>query len=211
MLVLLAWRLDRFDNEYYQNLLRLTWKPRKWDGKPQFEDEETGTLMMLPTDLELIKDPSFRRYTELYAADQDVFFRDFAQAYAKLLALGCPASCDPTKPALRERDVDRYSAEFREHAMHGSVEAAQKVASRADVHALEGTSGRSALHKAAFWGHVLMIEYLLKEARLNPDVQDFYGDTALHDAARFGHTPVVQLVRRDCFFASCGCQSRLVL
>jgi catalase (peroxidase I) len=49
----------RFDNEYYKNLIHRTWVPRKWDGPMQFEDEETGKLMMLPSDLALIKDPIF--------------------------------------------------------------------------------------------------------------------------------------------------------
>lgn len=46
-------------------------------------------LMMLPTDLALATDPVFRPIAEEYARDQDVFFRDFAAAYARLLELGC--------------------------------------------------------------------------------------------------------------------------
>jgi hypothetical protein len=41
----------QFDNEYFVNLLHRTWKLREWDGPLQFEDEESGTLMMLPSDL----------------------------------------------------------------------------------------------------------------------------------------------------------------
>jgi catalase (peroxidase I) len=56
----------RFDNEYYKNLLNRTWVPRKWDGPKQFEDEETGKLMMLPSDLALINDPIFKPIVEEY-------------------------------------------------------------------------------------------------------------------------------------------------
>lgn len=78
--------------------------------------------------------------------------------------------------------------------MHGSVGPARAIAGDCDVHELEATSGRSALHKAAFWGHKQMIAFLLGECRLNANVQDNYGDTALHDAARFGHAEVVDQV-----------------
>jgi len=184
----------RFDNEYYKNLLNRTWVQRKWDGPKQFEDEETGKLMMLPSDLALIEDPIFKPIVEEYAKDEQLFFKDFAQAYAKLLALGCPASCQPnfTTPQLTERD--RLNNEFRELAMHGSVLPAMKIAAKCDVHQVEGTSGRSALHKAAFWGHNKMVEYLVMACKLDVNVQDNYGDTALNDAAKFGHATVVQIL-----------------
>ena len=57
----------RFDNQYFRNLLNLTWKKRNWSGNLQYQDEETGKLMMLPTDLALRDDPQFRVYVELYA------------------------------------------------------------------------------------------------------------------------------------------------
>jgi cytochrome c peroxidase len=43
---------------------------------------------MLPSDMVLIQDPIFRKYVELYAKDEDVFFKDFAKAFSKLLELG---------------------------------------------------------------------------------------------------------------------------
>ena len=44
--------------------------------------------MMLPADLALIQDPEFRKYVEIYAKDEDLFFKDFAKAFSKLLELG---------------------------------------------------------------------------------------------------------------------------
>jgi len=43
---------------------------------------------MLPADLALIIDPEFRKYTELYAKDQDAWFKDFASAFGRMLAFG---------------------------------------------------------------------------------------------------------------------------
>jgi hypothetical protein len=184
----------RFDNEYFVNLIKRKWVPKQWDGPLQFEDEETGMLMMLATDIALIKDPKFRVYVEQYANDEALFFRDFAQAFGKLLLLGCPAQCNPNRPPIVQSERDKLSADFRELAMHGSVLPAREIAPRCDVHQLEPTSGRSALHKAAFWGHNQMVEYLVKECRLNVNVQDNYGDTALHDAAKFGHETVAKIL-----------------
>jgi len=184
----------RFDNEYFTNLLTRTWRPRKWAGPLQFEDEETEKLMMLPTDMALLDEPKFRAVVEEYAKDEAVFFKDFASAFGKLLALGCPPQCDPNRAPPAVSDRDKLSAEFRELAMHGSVAPAKLIATKCDVHQLEPTSNRSALHKAAFWGHNNMVAYLIKECKLDLNVRDNYGDTPLHDAAKFGHETIVRLL-----------------
>lgn len=41
-------------------------------------------------DLALIEDASMRPFVELYAANQDKFFVDFASAFGRLLELGVP-------------------------------------------------------------------------------------------------------------------------
>ena len=43
----------------------------------QFEDP-SGKLMMLPSDIALIQDKSFRQYVKMYAKDGDLFKKDFA-------------------------------------------------------------------------------------------------------------------------------------
>jgi hypothetical protein len=92
----------------------------------------------------------FRVWVEAYANDEQLFFRDFAAAFSKLLALGCPPECDPNKVSLciqsccwidgntRHHTQQLNTAHqvtkkaqlsaseeaglaFREHAMHGSV------------------------------------------------------------------------------------------
>ena len=180
----------KFDNEYYRNLMGLEWRPKEWDGPLQYEDVATQSLMMLPTDMALREDAAFAVFAQKYADDQELFFKDFGEAFGKLLALGAP-SCEREAPT----DVETGSAKFREYAMHGSLDMCKRFAAGpCDPHAAEETSGRTALHKACFWGHVLLTNYLLHDLKLAPDTVDFNGDTALHDAARFGHLELCKLL-----------------
>ena len=91
-----------FSNEYFRLLVEETWtikkthNKRKWTGPEQYEDP-TGKLMLLPSDLALIWDPAFKKVVEVYAKDEEKFFKDFAAAFGKLLALGCPqCSVEPS-------------------------------------------------------------------------------------------------------------------
>jgi len=178
----------RFDNHYFTNLLTLKWKPKEWEGPFQYEDE-SGLLMMLPTDLALIQDEKFRPYVEAYAKDEALFFKDFSEDFSRLVSLGAPVTAVPPPTS-----VQQASAHFREAAMHGSLGVVQSLAGVADVHEIEANSGRTALHKAAFWGHDGTVEFLVNTCHLNANVQDHSGDTALHDAARFGHAKCVEIL-----------------
>lgn len=89
----------RFSNQFYKLLLKLKWHPKDWQGKrkdapfqwaakaPGADDDEEE-LMMLPTDMSLVQDPSFREWVEKYAEDKDLFYKDFAAVFSKLLELG---------------------------------------------------------------------------------------------------------------------------
>merc|ERR1712196_208918 len=88
-------------NEYFRLLVEEPWTPKMthkpdpmngskscpWKGPMQYEDK-TGKLMMLPSDIVLTKDESFAKHVAVYAKDEEVFFKDFAAAFGKLLALG---------------------------------------------------------------------------------------------------------------------------
>lgn len=76
-----------FNNGYFSLLTSIPWNERKWDGPFQYEGSK-GTLMMLPTDLVLIQDKSFKKYVNSYAKDESLFMKDFSAAFAKLLSLG---------------------------------------------------------------------------------------------------------------------------
>nr|DAD41650.1 TPA_asm: hypothetical protein HUJ06_015973 [Nelumbo nucifera] len=62
----------KFDNSYFVELLK----------------GESEGLLKLPTDKALLEVPEFRRYVELYAKDEDAFFRDYAESHKKLSELG---------------------------------------------------------------------------------------------------------------------------
>ncbi|ONM17332.1 L-ascorbate peroxidase S chloroplastic/mitochondrial, partial [Zea mays] len=55
---------------------------------PDIKEKRDQDLLVLPTDAALFEDPKFKVYAEKYAEDQDAFFRDYAEAHAKLSELG---------------------------------------------------------------------------------------------------------------------------
>jgi cytochrome c peroxidase len=63
---------------------------KQWNGPKQFEDVTTKSLMMLPTDMALIKDKEFKKHVERYAKDEEAFFKDFSNVFTRLLELGVP-------------------------------------------------------------------------------------------------------------------------
>lgn len=76
-----------FSNEYFVTLKREKWRKKKWGGPEQYEDENSGKLMMLPADMAFLWDSEFRKYVDKYAEDNDAFSKDFASAFSKLLSL----------------------------------------------------------------------------------------------------------------------------
>jgi cytochrome c peroxidase len=77
-------------NDFFKLLLEEKWQWKKWNGPKQYEDKKTKTLMMLPTDMALVKDKKFMVYVEQYAKDNDAFFQDFSRAVMTLFELGVP-------------------------------------------------------------------------------------------------------------------------
>ncbi|KAG5544456.1 hypothetical protein RHGRI_017022 [Rhododendron griersonianum] len=67
----------KFDNSYFKDI----------------KEKRDEDLLVLPTDAVLFEDPSFKLYAEKYAEDMDAFFKDYAEAHAKLSNLG--AKFDP--------------------------------------------------------------------------------------------------------------------
>eukprot|EP00283_Hemiselmis_rufescens_P016992 CAMPEP_0173437358 /NCGR_PEP_ID=MMETSP1357-20121228/17986_1 /TAXON_ID=77926 /ORGANISM="Hemiselmis rufescens, Strain PCC563" /LENGTH=418 /DNA_ID=CAMNT_0014402535 /DNA_START=74 /DNA_END=1330 /DNA_ORIENTATION=- len=92
----------RFDNLYYVFLTKKNLKYElgnvqtapeglEWTGlgKKQFDVYYMNDVFfMLPVDMVFKEDPKFRPYIDAYAKDQDVWFKDFSEAYGKLLELG---------------------------------------------------------------------------------------------------------------------------
>ena len=77
-------------NDSFRLLLGEKWNFWKWNGPKQYEDKTSKSLMMLPTDMALIKDKEFRKHVERYAKDDQVFFSVFRDVVIKLFELGGP-------------------------------------------------------------------------------------------------------------------------
>lgn len=183
------WTKDpyKFDNAYFKNLLYLNWRRRNWDGPLQYEDAESGELMMTPGDMAIREDSKFREYAELYATDEEAFFKDFSYAYSKLLHLGHPSE--------KKGEIVKSMAtseKFRAEGGAGRLGMLAKLwKDGVNVHEPDPSTGRTVLHKASLSGHDHTIDFLLEQCKINPNVQDFDGDTALHDACRYGQLKVI--------------------
>eukprot|EP00056_Hartaetosiga_gracilis_P018782 m.11863 g.11863 ORF g.11863 m.11863 type:complete len:322 (+) comp7062_c0_seq1:145-1110(+) len=83
------WTRDPYglDNDFFRLLLEETWSIRPNFSPSQYENSGKD-LMMLPADMSLVFDPIFKQYVELYAKDGDLWAKDFAAAFGKLLELG---------------------------------------------------------------------------------------------------------------------------
>jgi len=81
-------------NDYFRLLMDEKWGWRNWNGPKQYQDK-TKSLMMLPTDVALIQDKSFKQHVERYAKDSQVFFKEFSDVIVKLLELGVPFESKP--------------------------------------------------------------------------------------------------------------------
>jgi L-ascorbate peroxidase len=96
----------KFDNSYFKDI----------------KEKRDEDLLVLPTDAVLFEDPSFKVYAEKYAEDMDAFFKDYAEAHAKLSNLGAKfdppegISIDdsPAKDAPEKFIAAKYSSGKRE-------------------------------------------------------------------------------------------------
>lgn len=88
----------RFSNTYYRLMISRSWKEKTLEnGVRQFvhyDEDAEEELMMLPTDLALMADPSFKQWVQVYAQDKDKFFEDFSKVFAKLVELGIQRDAD---------------------------------------------------------------------------------------------------------------------
>ncbi|EYU37947.1 hypothetical protein ABFS82_02G008800 [Erythranthe guttata] len=84
----------KFDNSYFQELLK----------------GESEGLLKLPTDVALLDVPEFRHYVELYAKDEDTFFKDYAESHKKLSELGFSPAPTGAKAIVKDCTILAQSA-----------------------------------------------------------------------------------------------------
>ncbi|CAD6244172.1 unnamed protein product [Miscanthus lutarioriparius] len=98
-----SWTVEwlKFDNSYFKDMKFLSQLPS--------EEQKEQDLLVLPTDAALFEDPSFKVYAEKYAEDQEAFFKDYAEAHAKLSDLG--AKFDPPEGFSLDDDMSAAPAD----------------------------------------------------------------------------------------------------
>lgn len=77
---------DTLDNEYFKTLLTHEWSLEtvQKTNRTQFTNKD-GSLMMLHTDMVFLNDPKFRAIVQSYAEDNDLFLKEFRDAWIKLV------------------------------------------------------------------------------------------------------------------------------
>ena len=80
---------DIFNNEYYSSLLA---HESTAGNPPCCVATAGGGLAQLPTDRALLSDPATRSLVQLYAANQSLFFHDYARAVRKMSLFGRDSS-----------------------------------------------------------------------------------------------------------------------
>mmetsp|Transcript_34688 Transcript_34688/g.91592 ORF Transcript_34688/g.91592 Transcript_34688/m.91592 type:complete len:301 (-) Transcript_34688:4-906(-) len=75
---------NTFDNSYFKEMLAKSYTLEMTaKDLPQNRCPISGTIM-LNTDLALIQDKRFKKHVEIYAEDQDLWFKDFTKAWVQL-------------------------------------------------------------------------------------------------------------------------------
>jgi len=92
-----AWTTSptRWSNQYFTNLLEFDWEKHKgpgghWQWRPKHKAGSNSTeplpdIMMLTADIALLKDPSYLKWVQHYAADEAALTKDFGNAWYKLM------------------------------------------------------------------------------------------------------------------------------
>ncbi|KAL7748191.1 heme peroxidase [Sorochytrium milnesiophthora] len=98
-------------NDFFKLLLSEKWIKKDWQGPLQYTDKATKSLMMLPTDMELLWDRTFKKYTTEFANDEAAFHTAFSSAFKKLIELGVPFPAD-AKETIQQTDRGPIRAGF---------------------------------------------------------------------------------------------------
>lgn len=81
----------QFSNAYAKALLNLNFSPMRTSrGKLQFRDTGTRVLTMMPIEMALLTDESYRSWLVKFNLDPGAFYAAFARAYEKILENGRP-------------------------------------------------------------------------------------------------------------------------
>lgn len=75
---------------------------------------------------------------------------------------------------------------------NGDLALARRMQDKGAEHEARNTVGESAIHLAVKSGDVRLVDFVLQEMRVNPNLRDAFGRTALHWAAQQGSVDICE-------------------
>ncbi|KAM9409520.1 glutaminase 2b [Pholidichthys leucotaenia] len=111
---------------------------------------------------------------------------------------------DPRRQDGDDRNKSIFSLMFA--AYSGDVSALRRFALSSMDMELKDYDSRTPLHIAAAEGHMDVIKFLTETCKVNPFVEDRWGNLPIDDALQFGHDEVVKVLRE--YQQGCGKQEK---
>ncbi|XP_033938761.1 glutaminase 2b [Pseudochaenichthys georgianus] len=100
---------------------------------------------------------------------------------------------DPRRPDGDDRNKSVFNLMFA--AYSGDVSALRRFALSSMDMDLKDYDSRTALHISAAEGHADVVKFLTETCKVNPFVEDRWGNLPVDDALQFGHVEVVKLLK----------------
>ncbi|KAL7407344.1 hypothetical protein ABVT39_007049 [Epinephelus coioides] len=100
---------------------------------------------------------------------------------------------DPRRPEGDDRNKSVFSLMFA--AYSGDVSALRRFALSSMDMGLKDYDSRTALHISAAEGHIEVVKFLTDTCKVDPFVEDRWGNLPIDDALQFGHDEVVKVLK----------------
>jgi ankyrin repeat protein len=89
-------------------------------------------------------------------------------------------------------ELESVNERFLLACENGDLPLARKMRDKGAEHEVRNTVGESAIHLAVKSGDVRLVDFVLQEMRVNPNLRDAFGRTALHWAAQQGNVDICE-------------------